>query len=104
MDMQQLLYPDWREKVVFAKDGPNPQALMETDKLKVVLAGLEPGQKIPVHPEGASVFHFLQGSGWITVGEERLAIKEGATVVVPAGANRGVEAMTQLVFLAARAP
>ena len=102
--MQQLLYPDWREKVVFGKDGPDPQVLMETEKLKVVLAGLEPGQQIPVHPEGAAVFHFLQGSGWITIGDERLAVKQGATVVLPAGTNRGVEAVTQLVFLAARAP
>ena len=102
--MQHQLYPDWRSKVKFGKDGPDPQVLMETDRLKVVLAGLEPGQKIPVHPEGASVFHILQGNGWIKLGEERMEVEAGATVVMADGAARGVEASTQLVFLAIRAP
>jgi quercetin dioxygenase-like cupin family protein len=98
----QMLYPDWREKVVFAPDSPKPQVLMENDKLKVVIGGLEAGQKIQPHPEGASVFHFLEGSGWMIVGDERFAVKSGATVVTPADAQRGIEAETRLVFLAAR--
>ena len=100
--MAQMLFPDWRDKVVFSNDGPHPQALIETDKFKAVIAGLEPGQKIPPHPEGASMYHFLEGSGWIIVGDERLAVKPGSTVVMPAGTSRGVEAETRLVFLAAR--
>lgn len=98
----QMLYPDWRENVVFAQDGPKPQVLMGNDKLKVVIGGLEAGQKIPPHPEGESVFHFLEGNGWMIVGDERFAVKSGATVVTPAGAKRGIEAETRLVFLAAR--
>jgi quercetin dioxygenase-like cupin family protein len=98
----QMLYPDWRENVVFSPDGPKPQVLMGDDKLRVVIAGLEAGQKIPPHPEGESVFHFLEGSGWMVIGDERLAVKAGATVVAPAGATRGIEAETRLVFLAAR--
>ena len=100
--MVQMLIPDWRDKVAFSTDGPKPQALIETDKFKVVLAGLEAGQKIPPHPEGEPMFHFLEGSGWMLVGDERLAVKPGSTVVTPAGASRGVEAETRLVFLAAR--
>ncbi len=100
--MAQAHYPDWRDKVVFSADGPKPQPLLETPNFKVVVAGLEPGQKIPPHPEGASVFHFLQGTGWMTVGDERFAVKPGSTVVAPAGANRGIEAETRLAFLAAR--
>lgn len=100
--MAPMLFSDWRDKVVFSSDGPKPQALIETAKFKVVLAGLKAGQKIPPHPEGESMFHFLEGTGWMLVGDERLAVKPGATVVTPAGASRGVEAETQLVFLAAR--
>jgi len=100
--MLQILYPDWREKIVFSPDGPKPQILMENDKFRVVLGGLEPGQKIPPHPEGESVFHFLEGTGWMLVDDERFAIKPGATVVTPAGARRGMEATTRLAFLAAR--
>ena len=98
----QILYPDWRENVVFSPDGPKPQVLMENDKLKVVIGGLEAGQKIPPHPEGESVFHFLAGSGWMIVGNERFPVESGATVVTPDGAKRGIEAETRLVFLAAR--
>ena len=98
----QMLYPDWHAQVVFSPDGPKPQVLMENDKFKVVIGGLEAGQKIPPHPEGESVFHFLEGSGWMIVGDERFAVKAGATVVTPAGVKRGIEAETRLVFLAAR--
>lgn len=40
-------YPDWKEKVVFSPEGPDPQVLEETEKVKVIVAGLEPGQEIP---------------------------------------------------------
>jgi quercetin dioxygenase-like cupin family protein len=95
-------YPDWREKVVFSAEGPSPQVLMANDKAKVVVAGLQEGQRIPPHPEVLGVFHCLEGTGWMTVDGERLPFNAGATVIVPAGASRGVEAETQLVFLAVR--
>ncbi|MCL4249910.1 MAG: hypothetical protein KJ065_17315 [Anaerolineae bacterium] len=102
--MMPLLYPDWREKVAFGTDGPQPTVLIENEKMKVVLAGLKPVQKIPPHPATQSVYHFLQGSDWMTVGDERHAITAGATMIVPAGAARGIEAETELVFLAVRTP
>ncbi len=101
--MTQLLYPDWHEQVSFSPRGPQRQVLFDAGNFRVALAGLEAGQHIAVHPDGASVFHFLEGSGWITVEGERLAIKAGATVVMPAGAKRGIEAETRLAFLVARA-
>lgn len=76
--------------------------LLEDDKIKVILAGLEPGQKIPVHPEAQAVYHFLEGTGWMTVDGERIAVSSGATVFTPAGAARGMEAETRLAFLAMR--
>jgi len=100
--MTSMLYPDWREKVVFSAEGPQPQALVESDKFKVVIAGLEPGQKIPPHPEGIAMYHFLEGTGWMTVDAERFAVKPGATVITSVGATRGIEAETQLAFIAAR--
>lgn len=100
--MAQMMYPDWREKVVFSAEGPQPQALMESDKFKVVIAGLEPGQKISPHPEGIAMYHFLEGTGWMIVDDERFAVMPGATVITPVGATRGMEAETRLVFLAAR--
>lgn len=97
-----VLYPHWREKVVFSPEGPRPQVLLQTEKVKVVLAGLEAGQKIPPHPERQGVYHFLEGEGWMRVDGERLRVGPGATVLVPEGAARGIEAESRLAFMAVR--
>ena len=102
--MAQMLWPDWREKVVYSAGGPQPQSLVDNEKFKVLVAGLEPGQKIPPHPEGAAMYHFLEGNGWMIVDGERLPVQPGATVITGAGAARGMEAGTRLAFLAVRVP
>jgi quercetin dioxygenase-like cupin family protein len=96
------LFPNWREKIVYSAEGPQPQILMANDKVKVIVAGLEPAQKIPEHAENAAMYHFLEGSGWMIVDGERLAVSPGATVVMPDGTVRGMEAETRLAFLATR--
>lgn len=97
------LYPDWKKIVVFAADGPQPQKLIETETFRAVLVGLEAGQRIPAHPAPASAYHFLEGSGWMVVDGARFAVGPGATMVVPGGAARGVEAETRLAFLGTQA-
>jgi mannose-6-phosphate isomerase-like protein (cupin superfamily) len=99
---QNRLYPHWKEIVVFAAEGPQPQMLMETKKSRAMIAGLEPGQKVTPHPEGPAIYHFLEGTGRMIAGEEQFAVQTGATVVVPDGVSRGIEAKTQLAFLAVR--
>lgn len=96
------LIPNWEKKVNFSAEGPKPQVLEENNQLKVVLAGLEPGQKIPEHPENLGMYYFLEGNGWMIVDGERLAVSQGTTVITPQGAVRGVEAETRLAFIAAR--
>jgi len=97
--MTPTVIPDWREKVVFSPEGPQPQVLIATEKLKSVIVGLEAGSKIPVHPAPAAVYHFFEGTGWMIVNEERIPIQPGMTIVVPDGARRGMEAETRLSFL-----
>ena len=97
-----LHYPDWKEEVIFSNEGPQPAILLEDDKIKVIVAGLDPGQKIPVHPEAQAMYHFLEGTGWMVVDGKRIAVGPGATVLTPAGAARGMEAETRLAFLATR--
>ncbi|MBK8989918.1 MAG: cupin domain-containing protein [Chloroflexi bacterium] len=99
---QATLYADWREKVIYAAEGPQPQPLMADEKVKIIVAGLEPGQNIPPHAESAAMYHILEGSGWMLVDGERLPLTQGATVVMPAGTVRGIEAETRLAFLATR--
>lgn len=100
--MKPTFYPDWHEKVVFSPGGPQPQILAEDEKLKLIMGCLEAGQKIPTHPEALAVYHFLEGTGWMIVDDERYPISPGATIITPEGAKRGVEAETRLVFLAVR--
>jgi quercetin dioxygenase-like cupin family protein len=99
-----VLYPDWRQVVVYPEKGAQPYVLVEDEKYKSVIGGLTAGNAMPPHAEGPAIFHFLEGSGRMTVGEESFTVHAGATVIVPDGARRGIEAETQLAFLAVRLP
>jgi Cupin domain. len=95
-------FADVKEKVIFFSEGPQPQGLYTEGQLKVIVAGLEAGQKIPIHPEGLAIYTFLKGKGWMVVDGERLVVGPGSSVITLAGAQRGIEADTRLIFLAAR--
>ena len=96
-------FPNVCDQAVFDADGPRPQFLADGEKLKVLVAGLEPGQQIPAHPEALAVYHFLAGTGVMTVDGESFAVTAGATVIAPPGATRGMRAASRLIFLAAKA-
>jgi quercetin dioxygenase-like cupin family protein len=95
-------FADVKAKVIFSSEGAQPQSLYTEGQLKVITAGLEAGQKIPIHPEGLAVYTFLEGNGWMIVDGERLLVGPGACVITLSGAQRGIEADTRLIFLAAR--
>ena len=95
-------YPDWKEKIVYGENGPEPQMLMVDEKVKIILGGLKAGQKIPNHPEAQAMYYFLEGEGVMIVDGERIAVTAGATITMPAGTVRGMEADTQLAFIAVR--
>ena len=97
-----IYFIDTKAKAVFATDGPKPQFLIDTPKFKTLVVGLEAGQQIPLHPGEAAMYHFLEGTGLMTVGKETFAIKPGVTIIVPAGVERGVNAQTQVIFLGAK--
>ena len=99
---QTPFFPNWRDEVIFSAGGPQPQVLHEDDKVKVVVVGLEPGGRIPAHAGGAGVYHFLEGAGQMAVGDETFAVQAGSTLVIPAGATRGLTAHTRLAFIAVR--
>lgn len=93
---------DTKSIAVFSAAEPKPQFLLDTPAFKALVVGLEAGQKLPVHPGGVAMYHFLEGEGLMTVDEESFAIKPGATIVVANGAKRGMTAKTRLVFLASK--
>ncbi len=100
--MTAIVYPTWKDKIVYSPAGPQPQILFETENSKALLAGLEAGQAIPEHPEGPAIYHFLEGKGWMIVDGERIPVGPGVTVATPAGARRGMQAEARLAFLAVR--
>ncbi|MCL4805651.1 MAG: cupin domain-containing protein [Anaerolineae bacterium] len=100
--MSKTYFPDWRQEIEYGTDGPKPNFLMTSEKAKVILGGLEAGQRIPEHPEAEAVYHFLEGEGWMIVDGERLRVTAGTTITMPDGTVRGVEADTRVAFLAVR--
>jgi mannose-6-phosphate isomerase-like protein (cupin superfamily) len=98
----QIYFADTKSKAVFAAEGPKPQFLIDTPKFKALVVGLEAGGQIPAHPDEAAMYHFLEGAGLMTVGDEIFEIKPGVTVVVPGGVKRGMNAKTRLVFLGSK--
>ncbi len=100
--MPTIFYADTKAQAAFGETGPQPRFLLDSEPFKVLVAGLEAGQQIPIHPESASMYHFLEGAGTMTVDDQVFSVGPGATVIALAGAKRGMQADTRLVFLAAK--
>lgn len=100
--VSEIYFPDTKARAVFAADGPKPQFLLDTPQFKVLVVGLEVGQQIPQHPGEPATYHFLEGEGQMTVGDETFAIKPGVTIIAPAGVPRGMSAKTRVVFLGSK--
>ncbi|CAG0984494.1 hypothetical protein ANAEL_01940 [Anaerolineales bacterium] len=98
----QIYFTDTKAKAVFAVDGPKPQFLIDAPQFKALVVGLEAGGQIPVHPGETAMYHFLEGTGLMTVGDESFEIKPGVTVVVPSGERRGMNAKTRVIFLGSK--
>ena len=98
----QILFPNWRDLVRYASPGPQPTLLCDEPELRVLIGGLEPGGRIPAHPERRAVYHFLEGDGVMVIDDQHHPVSGGVTVIAPAGSSRGIEAMTRLAFLAVR--
>ncbi len=92
-------WSQWQDAVRFRPDGPGVNVLHESAELKVVLVGLRAGQSLPVHPGPAASFLFLAGDAVMVVGDDEVPTGAGGIVVVPPGANRGVRAVGDTVFV-----
>lgn len=92
----------WQDFIAFGENGPSPQTMVENDRVRVIIAGLKPGQRIPVHPEAAAVYHFIEGQGVMTVDGQDYPIQPGTVIATDEGAKRGIVAETQIIFLAVR--
>ena len=100
--MSEIYFADVKEMAVFSAQGTKPQFLINTPAFKALVVGLEAGQQIPIHPSAVAVYHFLEGEGVMTIGEENFDFKPGATIVAEKDVKRGINAKTRVVFLASR--
>lgn len=100
--VSQIYFADTKSKTIISADGPQPQFLIDTPGFKTLVVGLEAGSYIPAHPDHAAMYHFLEGTGLVTIGEESFEIKPGVTVIAPAGVRRGINAKTRVVFLGSK--
>lgn len=98
----QIYFVDTKAKAVFSSEGPKPQFLIDTPQFKALVVGLEAGGQIPVHPGEAAMYHFLEGTGLMTIGDESFEIKPGVTIVAPSGMKRGINAKTRVIFLGSK--
>ena len=98
----EFYFADTKSKAVFGNNETSPQLLLDTPTFKALVVGLNAGQQIPVHPSDAAMYHFLEGEGLMTVGEETFAIKPGVTIIAPKDVKRGVNAKTRVIFLASK--
>ena len=76
--MNGIYIPDWRERIHFSSNGPP-------------------------HPEGLAIYYFLEGTGWMTLDDEKLRLSPGVIIITEEGAVRGMQAETELSFMAMRA-
>ena len=97
-----IIVDEWQDEIVYGDAGPEPNRVFEDEDVRVIVAGLKPGQSIPEHPETLATYHFLAGEGSMTVDGSQFPVRKGQTVVVSAGAERGIDARTHLAFLAHR--
>ncbi|HLG70047.1 MAG TPA: cupin domain-containing protein [Chloroflexota bacterium] len=78
----------------------NPIGLAQSERMKVVLVCLEPGQSIPAHEPGVDMaLVVLVGEGTLISGEREEPLRPGSIGFVPAGVRRGVKASTRMIAL-----
>jgi len=88
------------EQVSFSSKGFLAERLHRSSRMRVLVLGLNPGQRIPTHPDRVdTLFLFTEGSGKIIIGEEEHEVKAGSFASVNAGVPRGIEAGTKMVVL-----
>ena len=100
-----ILMTAYDQRATFRSEHFNPVPLAESERVKVLLVCLEPGQFIPVHQPGVDLaLVVLEGQGQIVAGNREESIGPGAIAFAPAGETRGLKAETRLIALHVVAP
>ena len=82
------------ELAEFSEKGFGRRTLIETERFRAVVVGLEDGQEIPVHaPPLDLVITIVEGVGQVMAGDQALWVRAGDVAVVSAGERRGLRAI-----------
>ncbi|MBI4294779.1 MAG: cupin domain-containing protein [Chloroflexi bacterium] len=81
------------------------QLIHDSEKARVALFCLEPGQEVPPHSASSEVvFMVVEGKGQVVVGNDQVAVEAGSLVVGPPLVPHGLKAEERLVVVAVIAP
>ena len=95
-----VVFASYKDSIAFNPARFNPVALAQSDKVRVLLVCLEPGQFIPVHQPGVDMLLLvLEGEGLAAVGKQDTKVGPGAVVFVKTGEVRGLKAQSRFVSL-----
>lgn len=100
--MDKKYFQNILQEVTFPEGGAEPRILLQQGETKAVLAGLKAGNQIPPHPESAALYYFLQGEGLMQVEDQKLPVTPGSVILTESDAARGIQATTDLAFIAFR--
>lgn len=90
----------YKDSVAFNPTKFNPVPLGQSERLKVLLVCLEPGQYIPVHhPSVDMTLLALEGKATVAAGDNETEVGPGAVVFVKGGEARGIKALSRFVAL-----
>lgn len=94
------------ELAEFGTESFFPKVLFESEQAKVILAGLEAGQEVPLHAPGVDLTAaVLEGVGDLWVDDAPHPVAPGDIAVIPAGTTRGVRARDgRLILLFVASP
>ena len=93
------------EQAEFLSERPVHKLLYDSEKMRVVLFCLLPGQVIAPHTSTSEVMMYLvEGEGTFTVGEEKQKLTPGSFLVCKSNEPHGFEATQKMMMLAIIAP
>jgi mannose-6-phosphate isomerase-like protein (cupin superfamily) len=86
--------------VQFASDHHVYKFLSETPHSWISIVGWEPGQVSPIHchPDADEIYYVIEGEGLFNDGHREVRLKQGDTVVFPAGEVHQVRSVTRMVL------
>jgi|GEM_PF-1851265 quercetin dioxygenase-like cupin family protein len=91
---------DLASKVSFSSDRFLPQLVYGSDRVRVFLLSLEPGQGLPPRPDSEEmVCLLLEGRARLTIGNRECAISAGQMAAAGPGEVRAIRAEERVVAL-----